>query len=117
MGGMIAARYAQRYGDSLACVVLSGPVLGQWAALDALLPLDEMPDTPIDPSTLSRDPAVGEAYVADPLVWLGVLAIPAVAFLVWSEHQGNAALFHGAAQTGGARKAQAMGRCDTPRRP
>jgi alpha-beta hydrolase superfamily lysophospholipase len=78
MGGMIAARYAQRYGDSLACVVLSGPVLGQWAALDALLPLDEMPDAPIDPSTLSRDPAVGEAYVADPLVWHGPFKKPTV---------------------------------------
>jgi alpha-beta hydrolase superfamily lysophospholipase len=78
MGGMIAARYAQRYGDSLACVVLSGPVLGQWAALDALLPLEEMPDTPIDPATLSRDPAVGEAYVADPLVWHGPFKKPTV---------------------------------------
>lgn len=78
MGGMIAARYAQRYGDELACVVLSGPVLGRWAALDALLPLEEMPDAPIDPSTLSRDPAVGEAYVADPLVWHGPFKKPTV---------------------------------------
>jgi alpha-beta hydrolase superfamily lysophospholipase len=78
MGGMIAARYAQRYGVGLACVVLSGPVLGQWAALDALLPLDEMPDAPIDPSTLSRDPAVGEAYVADELVWHGPFKKPTV---------------------------------------
>lgn len=77
MGGMIAARYAQRY-DDLAAVVLSGPVLGQWAALDALLPLEEMPDTPIDPATLSRDPEVGEAYVADPLVWHGPFKKPTV---------------------------------------
>ena len=78
MGGMIAARYAQRYGDSLTCVVLSGPVLGKWAAVDTLLPLDEMPDAPIDPATLSRDPAVGEAYVADPLVWHGPFKKPTV---------------------------------------
>jgi alpha-beta hydrolase superfamily lysophospholipase len=78
MGGMIAARYAQRYGDSLSCVVLSGPVLGEWAAVDTLLPLDEMPDAPIDPATLSRDPAVGEAYVADPLVWHGPFKKPTV---------------------------------------
>jgi alpha-beta hydrolase superfamily lysophospholipase len=78
MGGMIAARYAQRYGDSLACVVLSGPVLGTWAAVDTLLPLDEMPDAPIDPATLSRDPAVGEAYVADRLVWHGPFKKPTV---------------------------------------
>jgi alpha-beta hydrolase superfamily lysophospholipase len=78
MGGMIAARYAQRYGESLACAVLSGPVLGTWAAVDTLLPLDEMPDAPIDPATLSRDPAVGEAYVADPLVWHGPFKKPTV---------------------------------------
>jgi alpha-beta hydrolase superfamily lysophospholipase len=71
MGGMIAARYAQRYGDGLACIVLSGPVLGTWAAATALLAAEEIPDDPIDPSTLSRDPAVGAAYVADPLVWHG----------------------------------------------
>lgn len=71
MGGMIAARYAQRYGSELAAVVLSGPVLGRWAAVDALLTAEEIPDTPIDPSTLSRDPEVGRAYVADPLVWHG----------------------------------------------
>ena len=71
MGGMIAARYAQRYGAELTAVVLSGPVLGRWATVDALLATEEIPDTPIDPSTLSRDPEVGRAYVADPLVWHG----------------------------------------------
>lgn len=78
MGGMIAARYVQRHGDSLLCAVLSGPVLGQWPALDALLPLEEMPDVPIDPATLSRDPAVGQAYVDDPLVWHGPFKKPTV---------------------------------------
>ena len=71
MGGMIGARYAQRYGDDLACVVLSGPVIGRWDAVTALLAMDEIPDVPIDPSTLSRDAAVGQAYVDDPLVWHG----------------------------------------------
>lgn len=71
MGGMIAARYGQRFGDGLEAIVLSAPVLGEWAAMDGLLSAPEIPDVPIDPSTLSRDPAVGEAYVADPLVWHG----------------------------------------------
>jgi len=71
MGGLIAARYAQRYGDSLAALVLSSPVIGRWDALALLLSLDEIPDVPLDISTLSRDPAVGEAYAADPLVWHG----------------------------------------------
>ena len=76
MGGLIAARYAQRYGSSLAALVLSGPVLGSWATLSALLALDEIPDVPLDISTLSRDPAVGAAYSADPLVWHGPFKRP-----------------------------------------
>lgn len=71
MGGMIAARYAQRYGGALRALVLSGPVLGRWDAADVLLAAEEIPEVPIDPATLSRDPRVGEAYVADPLVWHG----------------------------------------------
>ncbi|MHB9857736.1 lysophospholipase [Streptomyces sp. YIM S03343] len=69
MGGLIAARYAQRYGAGLAALVLSGPVIGDWALPGRLLALDEIPDTPVSPSALSRDPAVGAAYAADPLVW------------------------------------------------
>ena len=71
MGGMIAARYTQRYRGGLAATVLSGPVLGSWHVVDDLLPLEEIPSTPIDPATLSRDTAVGEAYAADELVWHG----------------------------------------------
>ncbi|MFJ2260399.1 lysophospholipase [Streptomyces sp. NPDC087844] len=68
MGGLVAARYAQRYGDGLAALVLSGPVLGDWEPLRQLLALDPLPEVPIDPTALSRDPAVGRAYAADPLV-------------------------------------------------
>ncbi|WP_326598988.1 alpha/beta hydrolase [Streptomyces sp. NBC_01803] len=76
MGGMIATRYAQRYGQELAGLVLSGPVIGSWAALEALLALPEIPDIPIDPTALSRDPAVGTAYAGDPLVWHGPFKRP-----------------------------------------
>jgi alpha-beta hydrolase superfamily lysophospholipase len=78
MGGMIAARYAQRYGSGLAMLVLSGPVLGPWSPIKALLGLEEIPDIPIDPATLSRDLPVGEAYAADPLVWHGPFKRPTV---------------------------------------
>ncbi|TYB47284.1 alpha/beta hydrolase [Nonomuraea sp. PA05] len=71
MGGMIAARYAQRYASGLAALVLSGPVIGEWEAVRTLLAFEEPPDVPIDPGTLSRDPSVGAAYAADPLVWHG----------------------------------------------
>ncbi|WP_049576707.1 alpha/beta hydrolase [Nonomuraea sp. SBT364] len=76
MGGLIAARYAQRHGSGLAALVLSGPVIGVWEVVDTLLPLDELPDTPLDPSTLSRDPSVGAALAADPLVWHGPFKRP-----------------------------------------
>jgi alpha-beta hydrolase superfamily lysophospholipase len=76
MGGLIAARYAQRYGDSLAALVLSSPLIGSWAGAAQLLALDEMPDVPLDITTLSRDPSVGELYAADPLVWHGPFKRP-----------------------------------------
>ena len=71
MGGLVAARYAQQHGHTLAALVLSSPVVGTWDAVGQLLALEEIPDVPLDISTLSRDPAVGETYAADPLVWHG----------------------------------------------
>ncbi|MFD8305476.1 alpha/beta fold hydrolase [Streptomyces sp. NPDC059690] len=76
MGGLIAARYAQRHGGGLAALVLSGPVIGAWELPGRLLALDEIPDTPISPAALSRDPSVGAAYAADPLVWHGPMKRP-----------------------------------------
>ncbi|RRR81741.1 alpha/beta hydrolase [Streptomyces sp. RP5T] len=78
MGGLIAARFAQRYGAELSALVLSGPVIGAWQLPGALLALDEIPDTPISPAALSRDPEVGAAYRADPLVWHGPMKRPTV---------------------------------------
>jgi alpha-beta hydrolase superfamily lysophospholipase len=71
MGGMIAARYAQLRPDELVGLVLSGPVLGTWSSVTDMLALAEIPDDPLDVSTLSRDPRVGEIYAADELVWHG----------------------------------------------
>jgi alpha-beta hydrolase superfamily lysophospholipase len=76
MGGLIGARYAQLHGDELAGLVLTGPVLGTWTAATDMLALDEIPDDPLDVSTLSRDPAVGETYSADELVWHGPFKRP-----------------------------------------
>ncbi|WP_330286341.1 alpha/beta hydrolase [Streptomyces sp. NBC_00576] len=75
-GGLIAARFAQRYRDELAALVLSAPVLGSWDLPERLLELDEIPDRPINPAALSRDPAVRAAYAADPLVWHGPMKRP-----------------------------------------
>lgn len=80
MGGLIAARYAQRYGAELAALVLSGPVIGAWDTPARLLAHEaahgEIPDIPVNPAALSRDPGVGAAYAADPLVWHGPMKHP-----------------------------------------
>lgn len=76
MGGLIGARYLQRYSDEVACGVLSGPLLSSAGFLDPLLAAPQIPDTPLDPATLSRDPSVGEVYAADPLIWHGPFKRP-----------------------------------------
>ena len=71
MGGLIATRYAQRHREDLAGLVLSAPAVGLAPAFESWLAAPELPADPIDVATLSRDPAVGEAYAADPLVYHG----------------------------------------------
>ena len=71
MGGLMAARYAQLHNEELVGLVLSGPAIGGNMALEGLLDLDPIPEIPIDPASLSRDPNVGRDYAADPLVWNG----------------------------------------------
>lgn len=78
MGGMIAARYTQRYGEGLRAVVLSGPLLGPAALVAAMLPLDEIPDAPLPPEALSRDAEVGRRYAEDHLIWHGAFKKPTV---------------------------------------
>jgi alpha-beta hydrolase superfamily lysophospholipase len=70
LGGIIATRYVQTQ-PRPAALVLSGPVIGGNPAIAALLDMDPIPVIPIDPAVLSRDPAVGEAYAADELVYHG----------------------------------------------
>jgi len=84
MGGLVATRYAQRFPDVLAGLVLTGPVVGGSPAILGLLEYDPIPDVPIDPSILSRDPAVGEAYAADPMVWHGPFKRPTLQAFVAS---------------------------------
>ncbi len=71
LGGMIATRYVQKQHARIAALVLSAPVLGGNPELLALAELDPALEVPLDPKTLSRDPKVGEAYAADPLVFHG----------------------------------------------
>ena len=73
LGGIIATRFVQTHPGRATALVLSGPVVGGNDLMLSLLDLDEIPDIPIDPSFLSRDPAVGHAYADDPLVYHGAL--------------------------------------------
>jgi alpha-beta hydrolase superfamily lysophospholipase len=74
LGGVVATRLAQRPDHGLAALVLSGPVIGGNPDIEGLLALDPIPRVPVDPGMLSRDPAVGEAYADDPLVYHGPFA-------------------------------------------
>ncbi|MGI8574156.1 MAG: lysophospholipase [Egibacteraceae bacterium] len=76
MGGLIATLYAEEHGEELNGLVLSAPVLGEWATVGELLRYEEIPETPIDPDTLSRDPEVGRDYAEDPLNYRGAFKRP-----------------------------------------
>ncbi|HLO04212.1 MAG TPA: lysophospholipase [Symbiobacteriaceae bacterium] len=78
MGGLITFRYGLAYPDSIKALVITSPLFqnrAQPTPIDAvmapiasrLLPKLLRP-APLDASKLSRDPAVGTAYAADPLV-------------------------------------------------
>jgi len=77
MGGLIALEYALHHPEGLAGVIASGPVLAQVGVSPLLLALSKvlsgiLPrltlDTKLDATAISRDQAVVEAYVNDPLV-------------------------------------------------
>ena len=51
-------------------------MIGGNPGFKGLLAMDPLPDVPIDPAVLSRDPKVGEAYAGDPLVYHGPLTRP-----------------------------------------
>lgn len=72
LGGIVATRYVQRYGPQ-AALVLSDPIIGGNPGFSALLGMDPLPEVPLDPAALSRDPKVGEAYAADDLIYHGPL--------------------------------------------
>lgn len=78
MGGLIAVHYLLTHASGMAGAVLSSPALGlvnepsrplQWLArvLSWIAPRTSF-QTNVEPESLSRDPAVGQAYRADRLV-------------------------------------------------
>jgi alpha-beta hydrolase superfamily lysophospholipase len=87
MGGITATRYAQMHGRELTALVLSGPAIGGNPDLLGMVALPEIPEVPIDPSWLSRDPEVGRAYVEDELVYNGPFKRPTLEMFVAAVQQ------------------------------
>ncbi|MGD2060594.1 MAG: lysophospholipase [Acidimicrobiia bacterium] len=71
MGGLLVGRFAQTWPVEVAGVAFCGAVIGDWQWARDVLTRPELPNVPFDPDALSRDPAVGAEYAADPLVYHG----------------------------------------------
>jgi alpha-beta hydrolase superfamily lysophospholipase len=71
MGGLLTARFAERFPDRLAGAAFLGAVLGDWRWAREVLALPELPPSDSDPSGMSRDPDACRAYAEDPLVYHG----------------------------------------------
>lgn len=71
MGGLLSGRFAQRWPEEVAGVAFCGAVIGDWQWARDVLTRPELPFVSFDPEALSRDPSVGAAYAADPLVYHG----------------------------------------------
>ncbi len=61
MGGLLAARLAQRHPDLVSGLVLLGAVIGDWHWAREVLAEPELPPTTTDFSGMSRDPVAVEA--------------------------------------------------------
>jgi acylglycerol lipase len=87
LGGTFAIAYAVRREERLAGLLLSGPVAALEAASPALRRVARLLSVVVptlgvyrvDPSRISRDPAVVQAYRDDPLVHHGALPVRTVA--------------------------------------
>lgn len=77
MGGLVATLYLQKYSDNnLTGVITSGAALQMYEKTPAILekmagPIASIfpafPTVPVKPKVVSRDPAIVESYVSDPL--------------------------------------------------
>ena len=70
MGGLLAARFVQRWPNRAAGAAFLGAVIGDWKWARKVLSLPQLPPEDSDPMGMSRDLDVCRAYAADPLVCL-----------------------------------------------
>ena len=71
MGGLLSARVGQRVPELVSGIAFCGSVIGDWDWARNVLEEAELPEIEFDPLAISRDPAVGADYAADPLVYHG----------------------------------------------
>ncbi len=71
MGGLLTARFVQRWPGRLAGAGFLGAVLGDWKWAREVLSFPELPEEDSDPMGMSRDEDVCRAYDSDPLVYRG----------------------------------------------
>ena len=71
MGGLLSARFGQRWPEEVAGIGFCGAVIGDWTWARDVLTAPELPHIDFDPLAISRDPAVGAAYAQDELVYHG----------------------------------------------
>jgi alpha-beta hydrolase superfamily lysophospholipase len=89
MGGCIAVRYAMAHQDRLTGLLLSGPLAALEAAPASVRLVAKVLSVvapglhafAVDPTLVSSDPAVVQAYVDDPLVFHGKLPVRTIAEL------------------------------------
>ena len=76
MGGLLAARFVQRWPDRAIGAAFFGAVIGDWKWAREVLELPELPPEDSDPMGMSRDIDVCRDYDADPLVYRGLYKRP-----------------------------------------
>ncbi|MEA2009853.1 MAG: alpha/beta hydrolase [Actinomycetota bacterium] len=76
MGGLLSARYGERWPDEVAGIAFCGSVIGDWQWARDVIEAPEIPHVEFDPEAISRDPAAGASYASDPLVYHGQYKLP-----------------------------------------
>ena len=76
MGGLLTARFVQRWPERLAGAAFLGAVLGDWKWAREVLSYPELPEEDSDPMGMSRDVDLCRAYDQDPLVYRGLYKRP-----------------------------------------
>jgi alpha-beta hydrolase superfamily lysophospholipase len=104
MGGLLSGRFGETWPDEVTAIGFCGAVIGDWEWAREVISLPELPHIEFDPLAISRDPAAGESYANDPLVYhgqykRGLLENEVVALDAFAEHIDRltmpVALFHG----------------------